>query len=158
MRAGLVTTLQGAGSVLESFLRYHLALGFSRLYLFFDDPADRAIEIARRLDDGRITILMAGTELDAEWRECVQYGHYSPHLRTEVMARQCLNVEVAVQYALADRLDWLLHIDADEMFHCPGQDAGTHFARLAKRESSGPCIRISRRCPSGNRSRTFSVR
>ena len=133
MRAGLVTTLRGAGSVLDSFLRYHLALGFARLYLFFDDPADPAIEIARRRDDGRVTILMAGSELEAEWRQCVQYAHYAPHVGREVMARQCLNVEVAVQYALADQLDWLLHIDADEIFHCPGQDAGSHFARLAKK-------------------------
>jgi len=132
-RAGLVTTLRGAGPVLESFLRYHMALGFSRLYLFFDDPADPAIDIARRLDDGRITILMAGAQLDDEWRECAQYGYYAPHLASEVMARQCLNVEVAVQYAVADRLDWLLHIDADELFHCPGQDAVTHFARLTRK-------------------------
>lgn len=47
------------------------------------------------------------------------------------MSRQCLNVEVAVQLALAAGHDWLLHIDADELFDCPGQDAGAHFARLA---------------------------
>ena len=131
MRAALVTTLRGAAPVLESFIRYHLALGFVHLYLFFDDPGDPGIGVARRYDPAAVTIIGRGLELDAQWAECVQFGYFAPHLESEVMSRQCLNVEVAVQWALAAGVDWLLHIDADELFHCPGQDAGVHFARLA---------------------------
>lgn len=129
-RAALVTTLRGAAPVLDSFIRYHLGLGFAHLYLFFDDPGDPGIALARRHDRGRVTIAVCGSDLDAAWRECVQFAYFAPHLAGEVMSRQCLNVEVAVQWALAAGHDWLLHIDADELFHCPGQDAGAHFARL----------------------------
>ncbi|MEP6701390.1 MAG: glycosyltransferase family 2 protein [Betaproteobacteria bacterium] len=130
-RVALVTTLRGAERVLESFVHYHLGVGFSCLYLFFDDADDPGLAIARRLNDSRIAILVRGAELDAEWRKCIQFGYYAPHVAHEVMARQSLNAEVAVQRALADQIDWLLHIDADELFHCPGQDAPTHFSSLA---------------------------
>ncbi|MEO8132654.1 MAG: glycosyltransferase family 2 protein [Betaproteobacteria bacterium] len=130
-RAAIVTTLRGSAPVLDSFIRYHLALGFEHLYLFFDDPGDPAIAIARGFDAARVSIVPRDRALAAEWRHCVQFAYFSPHLAHEVMARQCLNVEVAVQLALAAGYDWLLHIDADELFYCPGQDAGTHFARLA---------------------------
>lgn len=130
-RAALVTTLRGAAPVLESFIRYHRAIGFAHIYLFFDDPDDPGLAIARRHADAGVTILARGPGLDAAWRQCVQFAYFAPHLESEVMSRQCLNVEVAVQLALAAGHDWLLHIDADELFHCPGQDAGGHFARLA---------------------------
>lgn len=131
MRAALVTTLRGAAPVLDSFIRYHLALGFTHLYLFFDDPDDPGITVARRFDPAALTISARGPELEAQWAQCVQFDYFAPHLESEVMSRQCLNVEVAVQWALAAGHDWLLHIDADELFYCPGQDAGLHFARLA---------------------------
>ena len=133
MRAAMVTTLRGAAPVLDSFIRYHLALGFAQLYLFFDDPEDPAIALARRFEGSGVTVAVHGPELEEEW-QCVQFGYFAPHLASEVMGRQCLNVEVAVQWALAAGHDWLLHIDADELFYCPGQDAGSHFARLAAQE------------------------
>src|SRR4051812_12401724 len=126
----IVTTLRGAAPVLDSFIRYHLAVGFSHLYLFFDDAEDSGIPIARRHPPAQVTVTAAGPALDAEWRQCVQFGYFKPHLANEVMARQCLNVEVAVQMGLAAGHDWLLHIDGDELFHCPGQDVPTHFGRL----------------------------
>ena len=130
-RAAIVCTLRAAAPVVDSFIRYHLALGFAHIFLFFDDPLDPAIDIAARHGAARVSVIRDGQELFGEWRKCAQFPHFVPHLSHEVMARQCLNVEVAVQLALARGYDWLLHIDADELFHCPGQDAGDHFARLA---------------------------
>ena len=131
MSAAIVTTLRGAGSALESFVRHHLAFGFGLLYLFFDDPLDHGLAWARAAGDSRVVVTERGPDLEAAWRRCAQYGYYAPHIEREVMARQCLNVEVAVQRALADNVDWLLHIDADELFHAPGQDAPTHFGFLS---------------------------
>ncbi|MEP7083422.1 MAG: glycosyltransferase family 2 protein, partial [Betaproteobacteria bacterium] len=129
-RAALVTTLRGAAPVLDSFLRYHLALGFAHIHLFFDDADDPGIVVARGIRDDRIIVTVRGPELENAWRQCVQFGYFAAHLGTEVMSRQCLNVEVAVQWALARGDEWLLHIDADELFYCPGQDAPTHFSGL----------------------------
>ena len=131
MSVAIVTTLRGAGTVLESFVRHHLALGFGLLYLFFDDPLDRGLAWAKAASDSRVVALERGPELEDAWRRCAQYSYYAPHLEHEVMARQCLNAEVAVQQAQADGIAWLLHIDADELFHAPGQDARSHFAFLS---------------------------
>ncbi|MFT0798623.1 glycosyltransferase family 2 protein [Synechococcus sp. R5-12] len=50
----------------------------------------------------------------------VLYPKYGPHTGYEVMARQILNVETAIQLALDQGMDWILHIDGDELFY-PGQ-------------------------------------
>ena len=50
----IVTTLKQPGPSLASFLRYHLAIGFSRIFLFFDDPSDPYIEMARKFRHVRI--------------------------------------------------------------------------------------------------------
>ncbi len=94
-RAAIVTTLRGAAPVLDSFIRYHVALGFAHLYLFFDDQDDPALAIAGRHDPAHVSVFVRGSDLDAQWRECVQFAWFAPHLAQEVMARQCLNVEVA---------------------------------------------------------------
>jgi hypothetical protein len=131
MSVAIVSTLRGAGPVLQSFVRYHLALGFGLLYLFFDDPLDSGVAWAKAAGDSRVVAQERGPELEDAWRRCAQFNHFSPHLEREVMARQCLNVEVAVQKAQADGMDWLLHIDADELFYAPEQDAPSHFAFLS---------------------------
>jgi hypothetical protein len=49
-----------------------------------------------------------------------------------VMARQTLNAEVALALALERGFDWLLHIDADELFYSPGVAPAEHFARMTE--------------------------
>ena len=100
MRAALVTTLRGAAVVLDSFIRYHLALSFAHLYLFFDDPDDPGIAVARRFDPAALTIIARGPELEAQWAQCVQVGYFTPHLDSEVMSRQCLFRSKANEAAL----------------------------------------------------------
>ena len=50
-RAAIVSTMRfpsfGADAVV-SFVRYHARVGFERMYLFFDDPLDRAAELGHR--------------------------------------------------------------------------------------------------------------
>eukprot|EP00959_Pyramimonas_sp_CCMP1952_P127563 2668161-Pyramimonas_sp.AAC.2 len=40
--AGIVTTVRGMGQTLTSWVQYHLAVGFSKLYIYFDDPSEKA--------------------------------------------------------------------------------------------------------------------
>lgn len=74
-RAALVTTLRGAAPVLDSFIRYHLARGFAHLYLFFDDPDDPALALARRHEGCGVTNLARGDRpRRGVARECVQFA------------------------------------------------------------------------------------
>lgn len=38
--AGIVTTLRCGQDIVESWVLYHLHLGFDRLFLFFDEPSE----------------------------------------------------------------------------------------------------------------------
>jgi hypothetical protein len=126
--AAIVTTLRDSAAVIESFVAYHRAIGFDHLFLFFDDPADPMLAWAQAQDG--VTAIPQGDALRQAWSGLKRYDGNAAHVEREVMARQVLNVEHAMNLARAQGLKWLLHIDADELFHVPGGDAAAHFAWL----------------------------
>jgi hypothetical protein len=128
--AGLVCTLRNAGKSLDSFIAWHLAAGFSRLFLFFDDPADP--DMSRIAANPAITIIPHDEALRRAWLKLPEYQSFGPFAGSEVMARQVLNAALAMELARARGLAWLLHIDADELFFSPGPYSSgpsvpTHF-------------------------------
>lgn len=124
--AAIVTTLRDAGAVIDSFVAYHLAIGFDHLFLFFDDPADP--NLPRLAAHPRITALAHDAALRRQWQSLPEYLAQGPFIDREVMARQVLNVGIAMELARREGLDWLLHIDADELFHAPDSSLADHFA------------------------------
>ncbi len=126
--AAIVTTLRDSAAVIESFIAYHRAIGFDHIFLYFDDPADPALAWARA--QPQVTAIARDDDLRRAWTQLSRYGENAPHVEREVMARQVLNVEHAMGLARGMGLKWLLHIDADELFHLPGGDAAAHFAWL----------------------------
>ena len=127
-RVAIVTTLRNAGHVLDSFIAYHLSIGFGRLYLFFDDPSDP--DLPRAAAHPNVTAVAHDAALRERWRDLPDYSAQSPFLDTEVMARQVLNVALAMNWAREAGFEWLLNIDSDELFFSPFHDAATHFASL----------------------------
>jgi len=131
--------------MLASFVGFHLAAGFNRLYLFFEEGEDDPDLAALRknktildlyqdggcLLDHRVVIVPYGPALDQERREACEFWweRHAPHLGSEIQARQNLNTLVALQRARADGLAWLLHIDSDEAFVCD-RPIGLHFTAL----------------------------
>lgn len=122
----------------EAWLQHHMALGFDRVYLYFDDPAhDRNVLNALQASPLYADYLVI-TASDAKFREqhwtvcvsgaaCMQSGGekallplLGAHVDTEHTARQLLYVARAAHSSREDGVDWLLHIDADELFHLPG--------------------------------------
>jgi hypothetical protein len=49
-RVGVVATLKGAEHTLDSWILFHLAIGISKVYLFFDDSTDTAIALTKKYD------------------------------------------------------------------------------------------------------------
>ena len=127
----IVTTLRDSSAVLRSFLTYHQAVGFERFFLFFDDPSDSSVAIAESYPES--TVIRNDDALHARWRQSARFPSAAPVLNDEPVARQLLNVDVAIQMALGEGIDWLLHIDLDELFHIPDGDAPEHFRQLSAR-------------------------
>ncbi|HEX7240881.1 MAG TPA: glycosyltransferase family 2 protein, partial [Longimicrobiaceae bacterium] len=134
-KTAIVTTYRGAADILDSFLSYHLALGFDHIFLFSDDPEDPGTEIARR--HPAVTVVPTDDDLRARWRRTPLYRSrrrwIEKYLYREVMARQMLNVEVAVGMAVERGVDWLLHIDVDELFYSPAATVAEHFREMTEK-------------------------
>ena len=133
--AAIVTTLKSPGPTLASFLKYHEAIGFSRFFLFFDDPADRWIKLAKTF--GHARIIKTDVRLRRAWQRTTTARTnpwFFQYVETELKVRQTLNVELAINLAQKERIKWLLHIDCDELFYPLEGDAPAHFAAMAKRK------------------------
>jgi hypothetical protein len=133
-RAAIAVTLVNAEQTLDSFIRYHLAVGFAHLYLFFDRPGDPGLRTARTYPG--VTAIERDDSLAQRWRTCRLYPQLAKQLHRP-QARQLLNVELAAGLALDAGLHWLLQIDADELFYVPGGSVTAHFTDLANRQVYG---------------------
>ena len=129
-RPAIVSTVRDAGDVLDSFVRYHLAIGFELLFLFFDDPDDPFIQ--RLAGEPRVVAIPHDDALRKQWRDLRSWPKMGDHLDAEVMARQHLNCELAIGLARNAGCDWILHIDSDEAFCCGSIDAGQLFGQLSE--------------------------
>ncbi len=129
MRTALVTTLRNAGATLDYFVAYHLSVGFDHLFLFFDDPNDPTVY--QYDNHAAVTVIKHDATLRSQWLRTKSAVENYAFADREVMARQIMNAEVALQIALDQHIDWLLHIDSDELFYSPHQSVADHFAGLS---------------------------
>lgn len=129
-RAAIAVTLTNAGATLDSYIRYHLGVGFEHIFLFLDKPDDTCTLTEW---PGRVTVIGRDCNLEEKWKACRIYPALQAQIdRPEV--RQLLNVELSVHMALEQKLDWLLQIDGDELFYSPYQSVQEHFQQLAELE------------------------
>jgi hypothetical protein len=131
----IVTTLKLPGPSFASFLKYHEAIGFTRFFLFFDDPADPWIKLARKYAHTRI--IKSDARLRRAWQRtktALTNPWFFQYVDAELKVRQTLNLEIAINLAKKENIEWLLHIDADELFYPLRGDAPAHFSAMSKRK------------------------
>lgn len=133
MKIAIVTTVRAANNLLESFLDYHLSIGFDRIYLFFDDPKEYTEQFNM---EGKICLIKSDGHLFKKWQESKLYPRLQNFISDDVMTRQLLNASVAIDMALDDQVEWLLHIDIDELFfYQNGKGVRPHFLDLSNRKA-----------------------
>jgi hypothetical protein len=99
---GLVATIKAPEEQVLAFVAYHLSLGATRIWLYFDDPDDPAFARVSTLP--RVTATRC-----TDWYWLLRGGRDSRHQK-----RQIANARHALSRS---RLDWLGHIDVDEVLH-----------------------------------------
>ena len=99
--------------MLSAFVRWHLRLGFVRLYLYFDDPAtDPGIAVARRLRQAvgreRLVVIPCDSGLRSQWSGLETACRWDlTKVQHLVEVRQLLNTELALRRAHSDGdVDW----------------------------------------------------
>jgi hypothetical protein len=129
MKIAIVTTVKD-DVLLDGFLAYHFSVGFDHVFVFFDDEMYTIPD--RYLCRPNVTAVKRDKRLIAEWKRLKAYRHFEKFLDVEPMARQPLNVNIAIGMAAEMGIDWLLHIDADELFYSPEMPVKEHFEALSE--------------------------
>lgn len=163
-RVGIVTTVYRAQDALSYWSEYHLSLGISHIILIFDhleDPYELATaqDLQSRFEPDVLTIWDGRELARTDWKtvaNCPGYDQLLLAARSEsssfgVSARQSLNASAALLAAQNGKpglapLDWLLHLDQDELFYLEGRYRGgeslhEHFSTL--KEHHFNCIRYT---------------
>ncbi len=134
MRVGIVSMMREPGALLEPWVHYHKRLGFSDFIVLFDDPEDEGLAAA----DGHSGL--HGVPVDdgvrKQWRQLRHWQECGEHTDSTVGARQMLNIEYGFNLARELGVDWLLHIDIDELFHLKSGDVIGHVSHLAESEKN----------------------
>lgn len=144
--------LRGApAACVAGWCAYHLAVGFSRLYLYFDDPSEaEAIAAAQRFAPAAEIVRCT----PGFWAEQRAFNTFFDGARGtrggdikgsteevstqnfekgDVQSRQCVAVQHGCARAAVDGCDWILHLDVDELWYSPldvaQRDAPAAFAR-----------------------------
>lgn len=89
------------------YVNYHLNAGIDHLFLFFDDPSDPAIEA------------LAGYKHVSCFRCDEQYWLASGFtvLASELNRKQIINANTGLRLAREMGIDWITHIDSDELLY-----------------------------------------
>lgn len=108
-RWGVVTTLRCDTEHALRFVRHHHALGATAFYLYFDDPADPALPACAALPG--VTAVGCTAE---------HWAAVGVDAATAIVDRQQANATAAVARARQADVEWLAHIDCDELLVCEG--------------------------------------
>jgi hypothetical protein len=128
MKAAIATTFKDAGSCLDTFVEYHLSIGFDYILLFFDDPEESCSPALEARSN--VIVIKHDDSLRQRWRRTRIYRGLEKFIHTEYQARQMLNICVAMDMLIALKVDWLLNIDVDELFYSQLPDVREHFEEM----------------------------
>ena len=119
-----VTTAESVDQI-RLWLAYHRAIGVSVFYLFVEGQANSTVSIKMLRNEPGVSIIPNDYELQERhaksriWKEHWLSAFFNKPCNHELFVRQSLNMADAIEYARRDGVDWILHIDTDELVY-PG--------------------------------------
>lgn len=136
MKAAIVSTKRKWDAHTREWANYHLSLGFSSIYLYIDCESS---SFECKPSSVNLTFCTP-----SYWLCNFQEPQFSKMLKVihstigttrwaspdSLTCRQILNANAAMEQARLDGIDWLLHIDGDELFWCPQISAYDHFCGM----------------------------
>ena len=141
-RAAVCSTMKDVQHRITSWVRWHLHIGFERLYIFFDDASEtESVQLARAAGGSAVVALIRDSDvLKNAWKRTPSWQGMGKDADKDVQIRQLLNAQLAMDMSRSAGLTWLLHIDSDELFlprmdpadtTCEAGSVVRHFSTLA---------------------------
>ena len=122
------TTADSLGKILD-WVDYHKLMGVDDFFVFVEGKASAPEVVeALRLESG-VRVWEPNAALDAQraksriWKESWLGKFFDKPCNNELFVRQSLNMEIAIQTAQREKIDWHVHIDTDELLHPAGSVA-----------------------------------
>jgi len=112
IKIAIATTVKNPHK-LNDWIKYHVKIGFDNMYIVFDDETENS----NIQNSHNIKIFKNDKKWKDELDKLKNVDYYKNNIN-EVMSRQILNFTNVRNYARKDKVDWLLNIDADELFYC----------------------------------------
>lgn len=110
-KIAIVLTVKNETRILRNNLLYHKAIGVERAFVYFDNTTDNGKESIADLE-----FVSIANSVDAEKYIHLEYlNKFTSQAAEHHTARQCLNTFDAEQQCKAEKIDWLISIDADEL-------------------------------------------
>lgn len=111
----------GLRKMLFPWIQYHLEVGIDRFYIYYDGNDERALVLLRRLDAVHVLPLQAPfadqatvSDLDNFQKAHKQWGGRPGNY--VLMVKQVYAIQKAIARAKEDGMDWIVHLDQDELF------------------------------------------
>jgi hypothetical protein len=119
------TTADSLGKIID-WVDYHKLIGVDDFFIFVEGKA-AAPEVVEALHEiPGVRIWEPGEELDQKragsriWKESWLGKFFNKPCNNELFVRQSLNMEIAIQTAQRENIDWHVHIDTDELINPAG--------------------------------------
>ncbi|EFN51864.1 hypothetical protein CHLNCDRAFT_7951, partial [Chlorella variabilis] len=128
-KIAFVVTTSDSLQQIRIWISYHKALGVTTFYIFADGQAARADNVAALRALPGVTVVLRDAELRRRhensriWKESWLSAFFHKPCNHELFVLQSLNMEVGIEMALKDGIDWLLHVDTDELIYPSGSPA-----------------------------------
>lgn len=97
-----ITTINAPLNQTISFVNYHLNIGIDKMFLFFDNPKDEAIEILK--DYKKVICFKCDDE---------HWNNQGVTNKISIERKQKLNSKIVLE----KKYDWVIHIDSDELIY-----------------------------------------
>jgi len=105
-KIAIVTTIRAERENIQSFINYHLNINIDHLFIFFDNPNDENFGYFNRLDN--ISCILCNSKY---WKS------FECNANSNIEARQVNNANLALKLAQEMQIDWIAHIDIDELIY-----------------------------------------
>lgn len=137
-RVSVMSTLRDVEDQFLVWIEWYRMAGFAHLFLYFDDPQRDAGAIceAREIYCATfLTFVLNGAELQKEWPSLRTWDKFKA-FTDDRMCRQLLNLAHCIRRCydadpgMPEEVDWVFHLDHDELWLPPPQGLQEHFKWL----------------------------